>query len=299
MTTAAAEATPLCALHPDLPSAGTCARCGRFACGGCFRPDAGLCAECALRVVDPLGVQGPFSVGGALASGWKLFGTAPWTVVGVSVAMALAGSATSFLATVIGGDLRSTGASRFLPSLVNFAKLLFVGTWLHGALLAQMAAAARGEAITSLQAVGRSARAWPRMFGAQLVAGVLFLLGIALCVLPGLYAAAALWVVLPVAYLEPGRPAAETSGELTRGRRWEVLAVLLVSRAPQLAALAFGYVTILLVVRFGEMPLGRRALVMGTFGFAADVGRCALECFEVSVVLASYLKLRGAAPLKE
>lgn len=40
-----------CRVHPETPAAGTCARCGSFACGVCLsqRGQAGLCAECLER----------------------------------------------------------------------------------------------------------------------------------------------------------------------------------------------------------------------------------------------------------
>ena len=39
---------PLCALHAGVPSAFTCDRCGRFACGAC-EGGGGLCNECFVR----------------------------------------------------------------------------------------------------------------------------------------------------------------------------------------------------------------------------------------------------------
>ncbi len=40
-----------CAAHPTVEAAGTCDRCGRFACSACGRAEAGLflCAECLAR----------------------------------------------------------------------------------------------------------------------------------------------------------------------------------------------------------------------------------------------------------
>lgn len=38
-----------CSLHPNFAAAGTCRRCGRFACTQCFQSANGLCTECAAR----------------------------------------------------------------------------------------------------------------------------------------------------------------------------------------------------------------------------------------------------------
>lgn len=298
-TEAAAAAQPLCALHRDLPSAGTCARCGRFACKQCFRPDTGLCAECALRTADPLRVGGPFSIGGTLASGWRLFVAARWMALGVTVGMALAGGAvTSLTVRQAIAHPTSIAWSRTFPALISGGKTLVLGTWLYGALLARMTAASRGEALSGFEAIGRSSLAWPRMLWAQLVAGVISLLGVALCVLPAFYAAAALWLVMPAAYLEPGDPAVKTSSALTRGRRWEVLALLMMSRGVQGAILGARVLEARMVFQT-HLPIEQRALIVTAFSFGTELFRCALESFEVALVLVAYLKLRQATTVRE
>jgi len=296
-TDAGAAAPPLCAQHPDLPSAGTCARCGRFACESCFQPEQGLCVECARRTVDPLGVLGPFSIGRALASGWKLFAAARWTALGVSVAMALVGTLTSFLAAqVVSADPASLALSRGATTLSASARALLPGTLLYGALLAHMEAAARGEAVSAWQAIARSARAWPRMFWAQFVAAFIFLLGLAALVIPGFYAAVALWLVIPAAYLEPGEPAVRVSSEVTRGRRWEVLALLLAARTPIVLLAGVRFLGVYLLVRSGY-PLAQRATAIGALSVALELARCGVESFEHALALAAYLRLRRPATL--
>src|SRR5689334_3043562 len=87
---------PVCPEHPDRRSAGTCRRCGRFACVECFNPATALCSTCGLRFADPLAVRTEhFSVGRVLAAGWKLLLTAPGMAVGVAVALVLSSSVTS------------------------------------------------------------------------------------------------------------------------------------------------------------------------------------------------------------
>ncbi|HYV45117.1 MAG TPA: hypothetical protein VFA20_09670 [Myxococcaceae bacterium] len=296
-TDAVAAAPPLCAQHPDLPSLGTCARCGRFACEQCFQPESGLCAECSQRTADPLGVLGPFSVGQTLASGWKLLAAARWTALGASVGMTLASVAFGFItARVLSASPEAMAVSRSAGNLIHSVKALLLGTWIYGALLAQMAAAARGEPISAWRAVARSARAWPRMVWAQFVASFIFLLGLAALVIPGFYAAVALWLVMPAAYLEPGEPALRVSSELTRGRRWEVLALALVARGPILLLAGIRYAMIFFLVRTG-FRFAEREAVFSVVSLTLDVVQGGAESFEHALTLAAYLKLRRAATL--
>lgn len=54
--TAAVEALPaaFCAEHLDVPSQGTCPRCGRFVCGRCLTPPSDVCRDCQRRLLDAL-----------------------------------------------------------------------------------------------------------------------------------------------------------------------------------------------------------------------------------------------------
>jgi hypothetical protein len=296
MTTDAATAPPLCALHPALPSAGTCARCGRFACERCFHPGTGRCVECDLRT-DPLGVRaGPFSISRSLESGWKLFRTAPSTAAGISVAAVPITWAMSFVSFSVFAppSLGDDPFWRFSGTLMTILKQVIFSAFLHGVLLAQMAASAQGEPITVFQAIGRSARAWPRMAWATLVAIVLTVLGMVACIVPGVYAAVTLWVVLPAAYLEPDSPAAETSSELTRGRKWELFGLLLLLRVPVLG-LSAAQVVVNQVLARVEIPMEQRATLLSAIGVAVELLSALAEAFSIAVILAAYLRLRAQA----
>ena len=168
-------------------------------------------------------------------SAWKLFLAEPAASVGVAVAMLFVPSTSS---SMVLPDL--------LPREMHPATVLFTTalelifrSYLFGMLLARMAGAAEGKPVPILQALRRTARAWPRLLWAQVVVTVLTTLGSLLLVLPGVYAAVVLWAVFPIAYLEPAASLIATSAELTRGRRWGVFAMLLISCVPLLAVRSF------------------------------------------------------------
>ena len=282
---------PFCAEHPDRLSAGTCARCGRFACEACFHPATGRCTTCHARTADPLGVRAaPFSVGQVLASAAKLARTALPTVIGVSLTMVLSGYLVNTLRP-FAPELVARG-----HTLLTIARTLMVGTFLHGVLLAQMAGAAQGETVSVPEAMGRSASAYGRMFWGQLVSLGAVALGSLACGVPGIIAAVVFWLVLPAAYLEPDRPATQVSVELTRNQRWPVFALLLLSRIIIIGTVAVPYVLRVTLLESG-LPTEHMTMVFWVAGLGVDLVRELVESFTVAMTLAAYLRLRYAAEL--
>jgi len=287
---------PLCPEHPDQPSVGTCARCGRFACASCFHAGSGRCTACAARYADVLGIGAkPFSVGHVLVSAWTLARTALPTVVGVSVLMMLSSFAVNRLQLLepAPGTPGPEGWRAALgPMLIATLRALMLGTFLYGALLAQMAGAAQGEAVSVPAALWRSARAYPRLFWAQLVATVLTVLGALLCVVPGIYAAVVLSVIFCVAYLDPDSPVVATSAELTRGRRWELLALLLITRGVVVGITAISGALVLALEQLG-FSRDNAGTMLDVLGLAVDLIQELIEAFDVALMLAAYLSLRS------
>jgi len=237
----------------------------------------------------------PFSVGHALVSAWALARTALPTVVGVSVLMMLSSSAVNRLqllepapGTMTLGDWRGAGG----PLLVTLVRTLMLGTYLYGVLLVQLAGAAQGEAVSVPAALWRSARAYPRLFWAQLVATLLILLGAFLCVVPGIYAAVVLSVIFCVAYLDPESPLVGTSAELTRGHRWELLALILISRGVIVGITALSGVVVLGLEQAG-FSRDNAGTMLDVLGLAVDLIQELVESFDIALMLAAYLSLRS------
>jgi len=225
-----AATAPLCAEHPDRPSAGTCARCGRFSCAECFVPASGRCVACEAKA-DPLRVRRlPFSIGGALRGSFAL--VRPCLELSALMVVVLAVSTT--LEVYLGPpapNARGTRLGSELGSMalrfgITFVRTVTLGAFLSGALLAGMSGAARGEPVTFRQALRAGARAWSRLGWANAQMLVLIVLGWAFCLVPGVMAMTNLYVAVPLAFLEPEAAPLEASAEVTRGRRWHVLALV-------------------------------------------------------------------------
>lgn len=109
------SAEPVCAVHPQWRSVGTCPRCGAFACASCLRPgpEGGVCAACLER--EPLGLL-PWDKReelGTLKAFWKtcvgmlmqptqtLRGINPDAAVGSSLGFVFLSAVAGFLTTGI------------------------------------------------------------------------------------------------------------------------------------------------------------------------------------------------------
>jgi hypothetical protein len=108
-------------------------------------------------------------------------------------------------------------------------------------LMAIGAAAMRGEAATWWQGLQEGLAAWPRMLGTRLIVAVFVLLGSMLCVVPGLYVAVRSILAETAAVIEgrSGMSAPQRSFELTKGKSWHFLAILLAAYG-FIYAVAFG-----------------------------------------------------------
>jgi hypothetical protein len=248
-------------------------------------------------MADSLGVRSAsFSVSQALGGAWKLLGAVPATVAGISAVLALAEVVSVILAGVdpraLQARIRSGqpySAELVTPLLLAAARGLTLGVWLRGALLAQMASVVQGEAAALPQSLKRGLAAWPRLLGAQVVAGLLTGLGIMLCCLPGLYAAVTVSLVLPIAYLEPGASVVDGSAELTRGHRWEMLALVLVTFGSIMAvAMTGGVLTRVAISADVPEPVRLTVSFFTTFGVELAA------CFGVGLSLAAYHGLKNS-----
>ena len=130
MTSEAAQSeVARCPEHSERESIGTCSRCGRFVCEGCPTDGQGNCAQCTLRLKDPLldALAQPFSFRSVLRGSWKLVIAKPAPVLLAALADTL----------VVGGVWLSTRSPQRweylafylvgIPTLIAFAQCFILG----------------------------------------------------------------------------------------------------------------------------------------------------------------------------
>ena len=92
-----------------------------------------------------------------------------------------------------------------------------------GALIYAIAKRLRGEEVSYGEAMGVGFSNWGRLFVANLIAGILIMLGFLLLVVPGIMLIVRYALIEPAVVLEGAWAPRERSVELTAGRRWSIL----------------------------------------------------------------------------
>ncbi len=223
---AAPEALPLCPVHPERPSVATCERCGRFLCEACaVSHGPSRCADCDARLGDPLGILAqPFSVGGSLSLGWRLFREALPGLLAVS-----------FLLGIVGGTF-THAVDQNTTSFATSMRWTFVfegtvGLIAVGAHLSLLVGVAEGRRLNFGQALQEGMNAWPQLFGANVRSRLWSVLFCLLLIIPGIIKAVTLALATEAAYREPGKDALQSSTQLVTGRRWEMFGLCVASYA--------------------------------------------------------------------
>ncbi|HSN14996.1 MAG TPA: hypothetical protein VLT61_10210 [Anaeromyxobacteraceae bacterium] len=190
-----------------------------------------------------------FSVGGALSrvpSTWAR-NAAPFTVVALLVqlpAFALAVGRRALYGPVTGPDLVQTIAD-------NVLGLVTAGALTYGVLRAL-----HGEKTSAGAMLAVGLRRFGRIFTTSLAVSVVVFAGSLALLIPGIVALAGLFVAVPAAVAEPGLgalvEAPRRSWELTKGRLFPVLGVVVVAFG--VFTLAMTLVVVLLKLAVGMVP---------------------------------------------
>jgi hypothetical protein len=170
-----------------------------------------------------------FSAGGAVSTAFRLF----FRHLGPFALVSLAFFTPAMLLDLAGAG--SQGVDRLSQMVWAILRAFAAAALTRGTLDALGGAPPRARPM-----FGTGAARGTRVFGAALLSGLLTVLGAILFIVPGLVAAAGLFVAEAAAAAEPGtgpRASISRSWELTRGHRWGVLAVLLLFQAIPLAAI--------------------------------------------------------------
>ena len=258
----------LCNIHVEAAAAGTCERCGRFACAACLTGT--WCNECEPKRWGGWN-DGPFTLNVVLGEGLQLFlRCAP-------VALALAAIAAAMDVGV--GLMPVDGAVAvqlvFQTVFGSFSTAYFVLT-VHATVLGRP----HGFRDIFGEAVGRT--------GAVILASVLIGLGVGVgliaCIVPGLMAAAALALAQQIAVLEPGRGTFRGSFDLTEGHRVSLGVVMLI--------IIGGYLLIAIAPEVLWLVLAPKALPTWPMDVARGLARGLLSALGDAVLYCCWLRLR-------
>jgi len=213
---AALQPIAVCPEHPERASIAPCERCGRFLCDECLASRSPpRCPACDAKARDPLGIVAqPFSIGGALGNGWKLFTSTLPQLLPICLVVGVLGGLLTHAAESNGAGSNSMRLGRIFDGTIG---LLGIGTYL-ALLVGKAEGAPRGVGA----ALKEGMSAWPRLFGARFRSGLWIILFTLLLVVPGIMKAVTLAVVTEAAFREPESDAIDNSTYLTEGRRWEV-----------------------------------------------------------------------------
>jgi hypothetical protein len=242
----------------------------------------------------------PLPVMGVVRRGLRLYTENAGTIWRVVAPLAIVSQFVVFVATV-----SATPAGSIVA---NGVTLVPPGSSVHGLVLAHLlsyvvlvlmsvVSAAAASLVCVEAACGRSHEAGAALRFAfsrlgsllwlAIVAGILVTVGFVLLVIPGIYLSVAFVAAVPVLVVENlrGGAALTRSRELTKGRWWPTLGVVVIAGVP----VAVGSVVIGLILRLNGSVSGA-ALAAGVAGFIAQV---LLAPFAIAVSVAIYLDLRG------
>ena len=258
----------LCSVHLEAAAAGTCERCGRFACANCL---AGTwCNDCESKRWGEWN-DGPFSLDVVLAQGVQLFArNAP-------VAFALAALAAAMDVFIGALPIDGTVVVQLVSQIVlgAFCTAYFVLT-----VNATVLGRSPGFREVFGDAVGRSGAVVATVVLVSLGATV----GLVLFIVPGIIALTALSIAQPIAVLEPGRGAIMSSLELTRGHRLALSVVMLM--------LLGGYVFIAIAPQLLWLALAPKSLPTWPMDVARGLARGLLSALGDAVLYCCWLRLR-------
>lgn len=193
---------------------------------------------------------GPFTLGNVLSGGFSLYRrTLPLAALlylVVWIPLALLSSYADF-------HMFAEDTMEDLGQSIRFANLLdnFIGIIATGAIFQLLLISWSGDSGGFFEALGTGFRCWGRMFGARFISGLVFLLGIILLILPGIYVYFRLVFVPVCVVVEEAGPmeAFNRSWALTKGNFWRVFGYFLV--ASLIALIPFlGLMTVYMVAEF-------------------------------------------------
>lgn len=270
--------TATCALHFDATAAGTCERCGRFACETCLG-DGAFCTECAPQAMDPYGMNRRLDHLEAVRIALRLVG-ADWRTL-LSLVLLFSGP------LVLVQDWLANRAYwySFSRSLqIKYAYDFVIGLIGAQAMLAVLVARAEGRSLGVRRALAEGVGNWSRALGASVRALAWVSLFGVIFVVPGLWQLVKVLFVGVAAMRTRDRDAVEASRQLVNGRFWRVASLALIVVGVTVVGGVAGVLVRWLAWRVGLHGLPNRVL-------SDLVARTATDVVGTAILLVSFVML--------
>jgi uncharacterized membrane protein len=196
-----------------------------------------------------------FSIGEVIRLGWETFKKNALLAIGILIGLVVINS-------VISGITGAFDKSNFVVILVINILSLVVSTWLSVVMYRLIIKITDGKAV-STEDLKTEPMLLVRFFAAQLVAGILIVIGFVLLIVPGVYLALR-FMFAPYAIVDKNLGPIEAlkySGELTKGIKWQLLGYSIVAILIILVgaiALLVGLLVAVPVVMFASVHIYRK-----------------------------------------
>lgn len=221
--------TATCALHFDATAAGTCERCGRFACETCLG-DGAFCTECAPQAMDPYGMNRRLDHFEAVRIALRLVAAELPKLALITLLFSLP---VAFAQSLVpeGDDFKTLALSYRISNLFE----VFMGAIGTQAMLAILIARAEGRSLRVGAALMEGVGNWRRFIGARIRSGLWIVFFTLLLVLPGIWQAVLLLFTGTAALRVTDVDALEASRRVVTGRFWSAFVVAVLSLASVVA----------------------------------------------------------------
>lgn len=196
-----------------------------------------------------------FSIGEVIRFGWETFKKNALLSIGILIGLVVINS-------LISGITGAFDESNFIVILVINILSLVVSTWLSVVMYRLIIKITDGKAV-STEDLKTEPMLLVRFFAAQLVAGILIVIGFVLLIVPGVYLALR-FMFAPYAIVDKNLGPIEAlkySGELTKGIKWQLLGYSIVAILIILVgaiALLVGLLVAVPVVMFASVHIYRK-----------------------------------------
>ena len=196
-----------------------------------------------------------FSIGEVIRLGWETFKKNALLAIGILIGLVVINS-------LISGITGAFDKSNFVVILVINILSLVVSTWLSVVMYRLIIKITDGKAV-STEDLKTEPMLLVRFFAAQLVAGILIVIGFVLLIVPGVYLALR-FMFAPYAIVDKNLGPIEAlkySGELTKGIKWQLLGYSIVAILIILVgaiALLVGLLVAVPVVMFASVHIYRK-----------------------------------------